>query len=237
MMKLLKRSRTPALADRLVWQCASLLLSYPDGAQLAAAEDLLDHVEGAAAEQLSATLAAVRALGPMQAAQDYVATFDMRRRATMYLTYWTAGDTRNRGQAMLAFAQAYRDAGAPAPADEAPDFLPVVLEFAATVDAGVGRRLLTEHRVPLGVLHGVLRDVGSPYASAVAAVLATLPVATDEELRRAQRLAADGPPAEAVGLQPFTLTVPPKRAGEAGVGMNRAGEAGVGMNRAGEGGR
>lgn len=224
MMKLPKRSRKPALADRLVWQCASLLLSYPDETRLSTAEQLLEHIEGTAAEHLSETLGAVRALGAMQAAQDYVATFDMRRRATMYLTYWTAGDTRNRGQAMLAFAQAYRDAGAQAPADEAPDFLPVVLEFAATVDADIGRRLLAGHRVPLGVLHGALRVAGSPYASAVAAVLSTLPAATDEELRRAQRLAADGPPAEAVGLQPFTLTVPPKRAGEAGVGMNRAGE-------------
>jgi hypothetical protein len=31
------------------------------------------------------------------------------------------------------------------------------------------------------------------------------------EVRRAQRLAQAGPPAEAVGLQPFTLTVPPRR--------------------------
>ena len=52
----------------------------------------------------------------------------------MYLTYWTAGDTRNRGREMLVFANAYRDAGVEPPRDEAPDHLPVVLEFAATVD-------------------------------------------------------------------------------------------------------
>ena len=132
----------------------------------------------------------------------------------MYLTYWTAGDTRNRGRAMLAFAQAYREAGVPPSANEAPDYLPVVLEFAATVDPDRGRRLLTEHRVPIDVLHGALGEAGSPYADTVAAVLATLPAATDAEARRAQRLAADGPPAEAVGLQPFTLTVPPRRTSE-----------------------
>jgi nitrate reductase delta subunit len=146
----------------------------------------------------------------MAAAMDYVATFDMRRRATMYLTYWTAGDTRNRGREMLAFATAYREAGVQPPGGEAPDHLTVVLEFAATVDPEVGRRLLDQHRVPIDVLRGALADAKSPYEPTVAAVCETLPAATDQELRRAERLAKAGPPAEAVGLQPFTLTVPPR---------------------------
>jgi nitrate reductase delta subunit len=146
-----------------------------------------------------------------QAAADYVETFDLRRRSTMYLTYWTAGDTRNRGREMHAFAQAYRDAGSRPPVDEAPDHLPVVLEFAATVDPVAGRRLLVEHRVPIDVLRDALTECGSPYAHTISGVCETLPAATDQEVRRAQRLAQAGPPAEAVGLQPFTLTVPPRR--------------------------
>ncbi|MGH3969145.1 MAG: nitrate reductase molybdenum cofactor assembly chaperone, partial [Mycobacterium sp.] len=160
---------------------------------------------------LARTLAALRAAEPLAAATEYVETFDMRRRSTMYLTYWTAGDTRNRGREMLMFASAYRDAGVEPPRAEAPDHLPVVLEFAATVDPEAGRRLLTEHRVPIDVLRGALADAKSPYEYTVAAVCDTLPVATDQEVRRAQRLAQAGPPAEAVGLEPFTLTVPPKR--------------------------
>jgi nitrate reductase delta subunit len=174
-------------------------------------EELLDHMSGPQAELLGHTVAALRACDPMTAATEYVETFDMRRRCTMYLTYWTAGDTRNRGREMLVFAGAYRDAGVEPPRKEAPDHLPVVLEFAATVDPEVGRRLLTEHRVPIDVLHAALADAQSPYQHAVAAVCETLPAATDQEVRRAERLAKAGPPAEAVGLQPFTLTVPPKR--------------------------
>jgi nitrate reductase molybdenum cofactor assembly chaperone NarJ/NarW len=218
-MRLLARVRDPAntrtMQDRLVWQSASLLLAYPDDAlteRLDTVEELLSHVSGPAEGLLSETVAALRGREPMVAATDYVETFDMRRRATMYLTYWTAGDTRNRGREMLRFASAYRDAGVEPPRAEAPDHLPVVLEFAATVDPEVGRRLLTEHRVPIDVLRGALADAKSPYAHTVAAVCETLPVATDQEARRAERLAKAGPPAEAVGLQPFTLTVPPKRA-------------------------
>ncbi|BBZ62083.1 nitrate reductase molybdenum cofactor assembly chaperone [Mycolicibacterium monacense] len=208
--KLFKRSGC-GLEERLVWQCASLLLSYPDHSRFDIAERLLAHVDGSAAERLSRTLAALRAVDSLRAAQDYVATFDLRRRATMYLTYWTAGDTRNRGNAMLAFAQVYRAAGTTPPDDEAPDHLPVVLEFAAVVAPEAGFRLLTDHRVPIEVLHRALREADSPYADTVVAVLATLPAATDTDVLRARKLAADGPPAEAVGLQPFTLTVPPRR--------------------------
>ncbi|KUI23770.1 nitrate reductase [Mycobacterium sp. IS-1742] len=205
-----RRSRN-GLEERLVWQCASLLLSYPDRDRLETAEQMLAHLDGPAAQRLSNTVGALRSTDPLRAAQDYVATFDLRRRATMYLTYWTAGDTRNRGSAMLAFAQVYRAAGMTPPAHEAPDYLPVVLEFAATVDPQAGARLLGEHRVPVEVLHRALREADSPYADTVAAVLATLPAATDADVRRAGKLMADGPPAEAVGLQPFTLTVPPRR--------------------------
>lgn len=215
-MKLLSRAKRPsgALSDRLVWQAASLLLVYPDedlDQRLDTVDELLSHISGPTAALLGQTAAKLRGRAPMAAAMEYVATFDMRRRATMYLTYWTAGDTRNRGRDMLAFASAYRDAGAEPPHHEAPDYLPVVLEFAATVDPEAGRAMLTEHRVPIDVLRTALAEAKSPYQHAVAAVLHTLPVATDQDVRRAQRLAQAGPPAESVGLQPFTLTVPPKR--------------------------
>lgn len=217
-MKLLSQFRdragTRTMQDRLVWQAASLLLAYPDdqlSARLDTVDELLGHINGPTAELLERTVLALRAREPMAAAMDYVATFDMRRRATMYLTYWTAGDTRNRGREMLEFATAYREAGVQPPRTEAPDHLPVVLEFAATVDPESGRRLLTEHRVPIDVLRGALADATSPYEPTVAAVCATLPVATDQEVRRAERLAKAGPPAESVGLEPFQLTVPPRR--------------------------
>ena len=214
-MKLLTRKQAPTLADRLVWQSASLLLAYPDEQRddrLDTVDELLAHVGDTASELLRRAVSALRRTDLLSAAIDYVDTFDLRRRSTMYLTYWTAGDTRNRGNAIRAFASAYRNAGVEPPTGEAADHLPVVLEFAATVDPQAGRRLLIEHRVPIDVLRQALDEAGSPYAHVVAAVCETLPAGTDEELRRTQRLAQAGPPTEAVGLQPFTLTVPPRRA-------------------------
>ena len=171
--QLRERSGNRTMQDRLVWQAASLLLAYPDSRlaeRLDTVDELLNHIDGPAAALLHRTVAALRSLDPMAAETGYVETFDMRRRNTMYLTYWTAGDTRNRGREMLAFATAYRDAGVEPPRTEAPDHLPVVLEFAATVDPGAGRRLLIEHRVPIDVLREALTDANSPYQHTVAAV-------------------------------------------------------------------
>ncbi|MCB0947764.1 MAG: nitrate reductase molybdenum cofactor assembly chaperone [Mycobacterium sp.] len=216
-MKLLTRDRANAvgtLQDRLVWQSASLLLAYPDerlAERLQLVEELMVPIRAPQAGLLAQTVASLVDIDPIAAAADYVETFDLRRRSTMYLTYWTSGDTRNRGAEIHAFAQAYRAAGVPPPGDEAPDHLPVVLEFAATVDPVAGRRLLIEHRMPIEVVRDALAERESPYAYAVSAVCATLPAATDQEVRRAQRLAQAGPPVESVGLQPFTLTVPPRR--------------------------
>lgn len=214
-MKLRRHRREDVLEHRVVWQAAALLLAYPDDRhteRLATVTELLAHLPSTPARLLGTTVAALRDLDPMRAQVDYVDTFDMRRRTTMYLTYWTAGDTRNRGNHMLAFAQAYREAGVSPPDREAPDYLPVVLEFAATVDPAAGRRLLIEHRAPIDLLRDALEQSASPYVHAVAAVCETLPERTDQEVQRARQLAAAGPPTESVGLQPFTLTVPPRRA-------------------------
>ena len=111
-MKLLTRPRAHvALQDRLVWQAASLLLAYPDerlADRLRTVDELRACVTGPAADLLARTASALRMSDPMTRATDYVETFDLRRRSTLYLTYWTSGDTRNRGREMHAFAQAYR---------------------------------------------------------------------------------------------------------------------------------
>lgn len=205
-----RRAQPGGPADRAVWQAASLLLAYPDeqlSDRLDTVEQLLEHAQRSPAELLRRTATALRAADPMTAAVDYVETFDMRRRSTMFLTYWTGGDTRNRGMQMLAFANAYRDAGAEPPKAEGPDYLPVVLEFAATVAPEAGRRLLIEHWAPINVLLRSLTETQSPYAHTIAAICETLPAATDREVLEARQLAESGPPAEAVGLEPYSTTV------------------------------
>jgi nitrate reductase delta subunit len=139
-----------------------------------------------------------------------VATFDLNRRHALHLTYFTHGDTRKRGLALLRIKQTYRRFGYVLDDTELPDHLSVVLEFAATVDADGGTRLLQEHRAGLELLGLALAEAGSPYAAATAAVSATLPPLHGSVHEAVARLAAEGPPGEEVGLDPF---VPPEVSG------------------------
>jgi nitrate reductase delta subunit len=192
--------------DRVVAaRAASLLLRYPDTEVLATLPTVLAalaELPGGVARPL-ATVAAYLAGGdPRAVASTYVETFDFRRRCCLYLTYYTHGDTRARGQALVAFAAAYRHAGLAVDGGELPDYLPAVLELAATAGAP-GWALLHTHRIGLDLLAAALQRDGSGYRPAVEAVQALLPPARPADQAAAGHLAAAGPPAELVGLEPF----------------------------------
>ena len=135
--------------------------------------------------------------------QHFVQIFDMRRRACPYLSYWTDGETRNRGRGILRFRQAYVDSGFTPSDDELPDHLAVVLEFAAVGDPLTGDALLAEHSGPIHLLRDALESMNSTYVHVLDAVIATLPELTPEVAERMAVLAASGPQAEQVGLEPF----------------------------------
>jgi nitrate reductase delta subunit len=195
----------------IAWQSASLLLGYPDQHLIdrldlirRASDELPDHV----AQPLRATVDQLRGEGLTDLEADYVETFDSRRRHNLFLTYFAHGDTRKRGLALLRFKQVYQssgfdldDHGPTGP--ELPDHLCVVLEYAATIDQEQGRQLLLDHRAGLELLRISLAEHGSRWAGAVEAVTATFPPLKGDEVEAIRRLAAEGPPAEEVGLTPY----------------------------------
>ena len=192
------------------FKLASVLLQYPTMALF----DGLDHLDATAAgsprssrEAFCRFLAWLRVTPPAEVAQHYVETFDLRRRCALYLTYYRHGDTRRRGMAMLEFKAAYRAAGfEPVTRDgeaggELPDYLPLVLDFAALHPRG--EKLLRAHRADLELLLRALRHAASPYADVVEAVCAQLPGLRRPDLARIRKAWQEGPPAEEVGLEPF----------------------------------
>ncbi|WP_336206759.1 nitrate reductase molybdenum cofactor assembly chaperone [Nonomuraea sp. LPB2021202275-12-8] len=195
------------MIERAVHLTASVLLSYPDD-RLAEALPLLNMTvrgmpAGEPAKRLGAFLDHVSVTPLPDLAEHYVAVFDFRRRCCPYLTYYTYGDTRKRGMALLRFKHAFREAGFEPADGELPDHLAVVCELSARGATEQARRLLREHRAGLDLLLKALEAEGSPYADVVAAVLATLPPSTARERAAAARLAAEGPPAEEVGLPAY----------------------------------
>ncbi|HET8767053.1 MAG TPA: nitrate reductase molybdenum cofactor assembly chaperone [Pedococcus sp.] len=209
--------RTRAAAGRLddrtlatAWQVVSLLLDYPTE-ELVSRRPLLEsavaQLPASVAEPLRRFLADVSASPLGQLQRDYVETFDVTRRCSLYLTYFAHGDTRKRGLALVQFKQAYRRAGAELDTDELPDHLGVVLEFGATTDLDVAWRLLLDHRAGIEVLRIALADKGSPWHDVVLALVATLPELQGDDEEQLAALVAAGPPSEDVGLdtQPYAL--------------------------------
>lgn len=207
---------TPATAlspaqRRHAHMAASLLLDYP-GAGFARRVDAvaasLDPLPAQLADEFREFLDYAAGRDERAIEAEYVATFDLKRRCCLYLTYFLAGDTRKRGAALLAFLHAYRDAGWEFDADELPDYLPAVLEFSARSDSAVAAELIAAHREGIEVLREALEKQDSPWASLVRAVCRSLPRLDAATRERYLALVNQGPPAETVGLS-FPAGIPP----------------------------
>jgi nitrate reductase delta subunit len=188
-----------------VMRVSSLALGYPDREwreRLPLLNEAVTAMRGPAAPRLRAFLAAAAAYAPAELQQAYVDTFDLRRRCCPYLTYYSCGDTRKRGMALLRFTSAYRAAGFELAGGELPDHLAVLCEFTAAAPEP-GLALFRTHRAGLELLRAALAEASSPWRHAADAIGAVLPGPAPRDLRRALELARTGPPAEEVGLEPF----------------------------------
>ena len=184
-----------------VLQAASLLLQYPDARTRAAFPVVREAVP-----RLAAVVDALEAQEGLE--EHYVQVLDQQRRCCLYLTWWTEGETRRRGLALARLKELYRTRGYELVSTELPDFLPVVLEFAAgTPDLGLS--LLQENRAALELLRLALVEHASPYGAVVAAVCDLLPGASPQDEAAARALARTGPPTEAVGLDGYGFDAGP----------------------------
>jgi nitrate reductase delta subunit len=191
---------------QVVYLAAAWCLSYPDEdliAKLPLMRAALAEFPGAV-QDFDGVLDLLEASEPMEIQAHYVREFDLGRRHALHLSYWTDGDTRRRGEVLGNFKKAYRQSDILVDTHgELPDYLPMVLEYAARVDLAAGRELLIRYRASLEMLRfGLLRDE-LPHARILQAICATLPGKSPADEQAVMRMAGYGPPTEAVGLDPY----------------------------------
>ena len=179
------------------WALLSYLMRYPEDGLVEAPAAVAGLPDGEIRACLEQFVDGMPDAVTLQAA--YVETFDLRRRATPYLTYYEHGDTRRRGAALLRLKRLYREAGLEFESGELPDHVAVMLAFAALAPDGYGDTLLAEHRPALELLRNGLEG---PYAHVVDAVCAALPPLRADQ-REKLDLIAQGPPDERVGIEPY----------------------------------
>ncbi|KOV96478.1 nitrate reductase [Streptomyces sp. NRRL B-1140] len=144
----------------VLYQAAALCLMYPD-------DDFRTRLPllREAAPQLRAFADHAALTPPLELAAHYVEVFEAGQDHSLYLSVW-------REDAPAPSEELYRAHGLETTGEEPPDFLPAVLECAARTG---DTELLAEHRDGLERLRSKLTDFGTPYATVLDAVCATLP--------------------------------------------------------------
>ena len=169
--------KTQAPTMRLTLRVLAHLLRYPDAELRSHLDELADALQLEAAvpgKRLDELLALIRRLDtqdPLQVESDYVELFDRGRSTALHLFEHVHGDSRDRGPAMIDLIQTYEQAGLYLGADELPDHLPVLLEFASTQPPQQAREFLAETAHIVRKIFSALLKRESPYASVLAAVL------------------------------------------------------------------
>lgn len=196
---------------QIIYQAASLLLSYPD-------ESLIGHLPVIreatsatdAASDLEPLLSHLEGAPTLRELQEFhVAEFDLSRRHALHLTYWTDGDTRRRGEVLASLKQTYRDSGLLVDlAGELPDYLPLVLEFAARGDRERGLAILNTYRVSLELLRIGCTEDRLPHAGVVKAICDTLPGPSPATRAEVQAMMGEVAPTETVGLSTYQIMTP-----------------------------
>ncbi len=104
--------------------------------------------------------------------ERYVALFDRTRSLSLHLFEHVHGDSRDRGPAMVDLLSIYRKQGLEIADNELPDYLPVYIEYAATLGDGAAVSALGDIAAILAPVRDRLARRESPYAPVFDALLA-----------------------------------------------------------------
>lgn len=156
----------------------SALLSYPSVELQQATADLRTVVEtealvpAAIRRQLDVLLTDIADGDIYDLQERYVLLFDRTRSLSLHLFEHVHGESRDRGQAMVDLLAMYEDKGLAAIKNELPDYLPLFLEFLATLPQAEACDLLGQPAHILGALAERLRKRASPYEAVLRALVA-----------------------------------------------------------------
>lgn len=156
----------------------SALLSYPSvelqqaTAELRAVVETEALVPAAIRRQLDVLLTDIAEGDIYDLQERYVLLFDRTRSLSLHLFEHVHGESRDRGQAMVDLLAMYEDKGLAAVKNELPDYLPLFLEFLATLPQAEACDLLGQPAHILGALAERLRKRASPYESVLRALVA-----------------------------------------------------------------
>lgn len=155
---------------RQIYKIISVLLQYPSAELLENWQHLRQTAAGLedSAEDLTAIDDFISYAEPLQLIQlqvKYVDTFDMNAKNSLYLTHHLFDEQdRDRGPALVELAQLYQATGNTIDGGELPDYLPLILEYVATMDTAAATAFLQQTALSVGIIADNMDKINSPYA-------------------------------------------------------------------------
>lgn len=161
-----------------IYKIISALLDYPNQelldnlSEIRAEIEKSSRIDAKEKEDLFRFLEHLINIPLIEQQAEYVKTFDMTPEHSLHLTHHLFGDDndRNRGPALIDLGELYKDYGIKVATNELPDFLPLILEFAALLEDNEATTFLSDAHKVLAVLTDNLNKAESPYAALLSIV-------------------------------------------------------------------
>ena len=161
-----------------IYKILSVLLEYPEQElidnlpEIKAWVDDTSEIDKEERSMLQTYLNRLEDKSLIELQAEYVNTFDMNPEQSLHLTHHLFGDDKNRGPALIDLGELYKDYGVEVSesANELPDYLPLILEFAAYLDGNESTVFLSDAKKVFGVLTDNLKKTASPYADLVSII-------------------------------------------------------------------
>lgn len=169
------------------FKALSLLLTYPT----TELQQAMPEIGGVLAAETRLTAAARRALRPLvqdlasrdiyDLQEQFVMLFDRSRTLSLNLFEHVHGESRDRGGAMVALLETYREGGFEPATTELPDHLPVLLEFLSTRPFVEAQETLADAAHIFEALNARLIRCESPYGAVFASLLQLAGATADQQ--------------------------------------------------------
>ncbi len=186
----------------LTYRALALLLSYPTAETTVLLPDIAATLQAdgrlpaPVRRALNRLVDELSQLDLFEAQERYVWLFDRTRSLSLNLYEHVHGESRDRGQAMVALLELYRSHGLELSANELPDNLPVFLEFLSTLPEAEAASLLGEAAHVLGALGERLHKRQSAYRAVFGALSALAADPADAEALAAMMQEPDDDPGD-----------------------------------------
>ncbi|RPJ98269.1 Respiratory nitrate reductase delta chain [Bacillus subtilis] len=163
---------------QITFSALSCLLSYPAEEWRAELPDWKALIHDIGNQQIREKLLrffeASACFTPEALIEHYVYTFDFGKKTNMYVTYFNSGEQRERGIELLHLKNTYQQSGFLPTEKELPDYLPLMLEFAAIAEAEAARSVFGKYLSNVRELASRLEKNDSIYAELLHVLLAAL---------------------------------------------------------------